>query len=116
MENLTVTNPINYWFYISIIEAIIILFLLLSLFFNKRNKINEKKEIIETKIDFNNILNSSFNSKEIYDELKKKYHPDRYVHDIEKQNIATEIFQEITKNKNNIKKLQELKKLAEQKL
>lgn len=75
---------------------------------------NEVKK--EGKIDFYNTVNSAFNSDELYNELIRKYHPDRFVNDDSKVNIANKIFQEITKNKLNIQKLEELKKEAEQKL
>lgn len=128
MENDTLTNvvdntlqwsdEINIWFIISIIEFILII----VLYFRKKSKsINRKLEIKnevkkEGKIDFYNTVNSAFNSDELYNELIRKYHPDRFVNDDSKVNIANKIFQEITKNKLNIQKLEELKKEAEQKL
>lgn len=109
---------INLWFWFAIIEMVIIIFLL---FAKRRNKtVNAKqqfkKEAKEGEIDFGNIINSSFHVKPLYDELKIKCHPDRFPADTEKNVIALEIFQEISKNKTDYKKLMELKDLAEIKL
>lgn len=105
--------------FIGIISTVILVFLLFyfSKKLNKNGKKNSiKKDILKTEIDFTNIIDSSFNSKTIYDQLKKKCHPDRFVNDEEKSQIANKIFQELTKNKNNIKKLNELKLRAENQL
>jgi hypothetical protein len=98
----------------SIIELILIVLLLIKLIFKekKSSKRTFKEEAINQDIDFDNIFNSSFHSKEIYDELKVKCHPDRFVHDAELQTIAENLFQEITRNKNNSKRLHELKNEA----
>lgn len=111
-------DNINWWLWLAIIEFIIILFILF-----RRNNTSKssslqkfRKDSLEQEIDFNNIINSSFNSKEIFDELKVKCHPDRFPTDKEKNIIADKLFQEITKNQNNIKRLIELKEEAKQKL
>ncbi len=75
-----------------------------------------KSESLKQDIDFNNIINSSFNSIKLYDELKVKCHPDRFPTDREKNIIAENLFQEISKNKTNVKRLLELKEEAIQKL
>lgn len=75
-----------------------------------------KKDSLKENIDFDNILKSSFNSIELYNELKVKCHPDRFAPDEAKSMVADSIFQEITKNKTNYKKLIELKEEAKQKL
>lgn len=107
------------WFWIAIIEFIIILLLL---FVKKGNDSrNEKfskfkKEALKEEVDFRNILDSSFNAPKLYDELKKQCHPDRYVDDAIKNKAATELSLEIAKNKDNIKRLKELKEEAAIKL
>ena len=111
-------NYFNLWIWLSIIEFAIIIFLLLK---NKNKtketaKVKFKNESLSQNIDFDNIINSSFNSTQIYDELKVKCHPDRFPNDKEKNAIAQLIFQEITKNKTNVKRLLELKEEAKQKL
>lgn len=112
------SNPINWWMWIAIIEFVIILFLILKR--KTKSKITTKnqfkKEALNEEVDFNNIINSSFHSAKIYDELKVKCHPDRFPTDEEKNLTAENIFQEIVKNKNNIKRLLELKEEAIHKL
>lgn len=113
IENQIINN--NVWFWISIIEFIIILVLM---FISSRKKFKKSKfkrdKVIALKedIDFSNIINSSFNSKVLYDELIRKCHPDKFVENEEKNKMAVLISQEITKNKNNVKRLLELKELA----
>lgn len=108
----------NWWFLIAIIELVIILLLVFKEKLKSKDSARQKfkKESLEQEIDFGNIINSSFNSKQLYDELKIKCHPDRFPNDAEKNKIADNLFQEITKNKNNIKYLLELKEEAKQKL
>lgn len=104
----------NWWLWLAIIELIIIIVLFLKE--KLKSKDITKKKSSEQEIDFNNIINSSFNSLELYNKLKVKCHPDCFPIDIEKNLIAKNLFQEITKNKNNIKRLLELKEEAKQKL
>jgi hypothetical protein len=112
-----VTGYHNIWLWIAIIEFILILFLL---FIKKKaespSTLEFKKEAKSGEIDFGNIINSSFHVKPLYDELKVKCHPDRFTDNTEKNQIALELFQEISKNKTNYKKLVELKEIAKQKL
>lgn len=106
----------NIWLWIAIIEFVIIVFFV----FPKRKKDDKatlfRKEALEKEVDFDNIMNSSFNATALYNELKVKCHPDRFVSDSEKNEIANSIFQEIVKNKTNYKKLLELKEEAKIKL
>lgn len=114
--NATKTHTHNYWLWISIIEFLIIVYFI---FFrnNPKSKVEQFINVTkEDEIDFGNIINSSFNVKPLYDELKVKCHPDRFPNDTEKNKIAMELSQEISKNKTNYKKLMELKELAKEKL
>ena len=106
------------WFYIAMVEFVIIFFLLLFAFRRGTTRVEKQKlrESIKSDVDFQNIINSSFHAKEIYNELKVKCHPDRFIGDVEKNATANRIFQEVTKNKMNYKRLQELKKEAEESL
>ena len=106
------------WFYIAMVEFEIIFFLLLFAFRRGTTRVEKKKlrESIKSDVDFQNIINSSFHATEIYNELKVKCHPDRFIGDVEKNATANRIFQEVTKNKMNYKRLQELKKEAEESL
>ena len=106
------------WFYIAMVEFVIIFFLLLFGFRRGTTRVEKQKlrESIKSDVDFQNIINSSFHATEIYNELKVKCHPDRFIGDVEKNATANRIFQEVTKNKMNYKRLQELKKEAEESL
>lgn len=109
---------INWWLWIAIIEFVFIIFLVIKQKIKPRDTTKQKfkKESLEQEVDFNNIINSSFNSKQLYDTLKVKCHPDLFPTDKEKNLIAENLFQEITKNQNNAKRLIELKEEAKQKL
>lgn len=111
-------EQINWWLWFAIIEFLVIIFLIFSQRIKPKDSIKQKfkKESLGQEIDFNNIINSSFNSKQLYNELKVKCHPDLFPTDKEKNKIAENIFQEITKNQNNAKRLIELKEEAKQKL
>ena len=99
------------WFYIAMVEFVIT-------FRRGTTRVEKQKlrESIKSDVDFQNIINSSFHATEIYNELKVKCHPDRFIGDVEKNATANRIFQEVTKNKMNYKRLQELKKEAEESL
>lgn len=108
----------NWWMWLAIIEFGIIAFLILREQLKPKDTAKQrfKNESLKQEIDFGNIINSSFNSIQLYDELKVKCHPDRFPTDKEKNSIAENIFQEISKSKNNVKRLLELKEEAIQKL
>jgi len=113
-----IDNSINIWLWIAIIEFLIIIYLL---FFKKNKRILStkekfKKESKDGDIDFGNIIKSSFHVKPLYNELVVKCHPDKFPIDSEKNKIALELFQEISKNKTDYKKLIELKEIAKVKL
>ncbi|MBN1182368.1 MAG: hypothetical protein JXB49_08790 [Bacteroidales bacterium] len=111
-----VFNYHNIWMWIAIIELVLILYLLLFQKKPESTRAKFKREAKGEVIDFENIINSSFHVKPLYDELKVKCHPDRFIKDSEKNQVAIELSQEISKNKTNYKKLIELKELAKQKL
>jgi hypothetical protein len=112
------SNQTNWWMWLAIAEFGIIAILILSKKLKPKDTARQrfKDESLRQDIDFGNIINSSFNSIQLYDELKVKCHPDRFPTDKEKNIIAENIFQEISKNKNNVKRLLELKEEAKQKL
>jgi len=111
-------NSTNWWMWLAIAEFGIIAVLILREKLKPKDTAKQrfKNESLKQDIDFNNIINSSFHSVQLYDELKVKCHPDRFPTDKELNNIAENLFQEITKNKNNVKRLLELKEEAKQKL
>ena len=118
-ETETITSN-NFWMWFALLELFIIFYLIFIIIKKESKKESEKEkfkqEAMEGDIDFDNIINSSFHVKPLYDELKVKCHPDRFPNDKEKNEIALNLFQEISKNKTNYKKLIELKELAKQKL
>ena len=114
----TSSTGINIWLIVAIVEFAVIVYLLLTkLNISNSKKAQIKNEVMqEGSIDFSNVLNNAFNSKEIYDDLKKKCHPDRFVDDAEREVIANELFQRITQNQHNIDNLRKLREEAVQKL
>lgn len=113
-----IETSLTYWMWLAIGELAIIIALLLarSRRVKSSSKQRFKEESLAQEVDFNNIISSSFHSTELYDKLKVKCHPDRFPSDPELNKNAEDIFQEITKNKTNLKRLQELKIEAQQKL
>ena len=110
------------WFWIAVLEFVIIVIIL---FYHRRSNIKKlplvelkkekAKEYMKTEVDMNDVLSSITKSRDLYKELSRKYHPDRFVNtplEVE----ATIIFQEITKNKRNYSELLILKERAEKEL
>ena len=114
----TSSTGINIWLIVAIVEFAVIVYLLLTkLNISNSKKAQIKNEVMqEGSIDFRNVFNNAFNSKEIYDDLKKKCHPDRFVDDAEREAIANDLFQRITQNQHNIDNLRKLREEAVQKL
>lgn len=85
----------------------------------KANQCSEKdkirNDVLKESLDINNVIYSSFNAASLYDKLKKKYHPDRFIDESQKAK-ADLIFQQITQYKRDYNKLLELEKIAEQEL
>ncbi|MBK6902420.1 MAG: hypothetical protein IPH04_06325 [Saprospirales bacterium] len=65
---------------------------------------NKIKNIGSTNIDMNNLMNSIHGSRELYKELSKACHPDKFIN-TDKHKIAEEIFQNISMDKRNYEKL-----------
>ena len=112
----TTTEPLfsNFWFWIAVIEFLIILVFILRI---KRKKTELKfgdisKEKLrnakKSKVDMDGLMNSINNSKELYKKLSRSCHPDRFINS-DKHNTAEDIFQEISKHKRDFNKLTELK-------
>lgn len=108
----------NLWMWVAIGNFVIIIGLILANRFKRKPNPKQKfkDESLDQEVDFNNIINSSFHSNKLYDILKVKCHPDRFPTDPKLNEIAEKLFQEITKSKTNVKRLQELKIEAQQKL
>lgn len=113
----------NWWMYVAVIELVVILLLLLSMFKHSKakrlNTLTTRKKVQDTlaeEVDFSNVINSSFHATTLYDKLIKKCHPDRFPNDELKQKVAADLSAEIGKNKHNIKKLEEIMQIAERDL
>lgn len=109
------------WFWTSAAEFLLIVFLLIRL---KRSKSDlafsalpkdKIKQAGTAEIDMDDLMNSINGSRELYKELSRVCHPDRFV-DTDKQILAEEIFQEISTNKRNFKSLTALKERAKNEL
>jgi len=109
------------WIWLTIIEFLIILYLIFRLKRVNKNlafKDVAKKDIKNSQkmdIDMDNLMNSINSSRDLYKELSKKCHPDRFVNS-DKQDLAEKIFQEISRNKRDFEKLNKLKLRAEKEL
>ncbi|MDI6048245.1 J domain-containing protein [Flavobacterium sp. XS2P24] len=115
VEKISIFNSI--WFWLTLIELLIIIFLVYKL--NSKKKVFElsdleTKQIKDSKknnIDMTNLMNSIHNARPLYKELSKKCHPDRFINE-PRQKIAEEIFQKISENERNFKELTLLKSRA----
>ncbi|HOZ83451.1 MAG TPA: hypothetical protein PKU82_11060 [Bacteroidia bacterium] len=118
VATLKVSNSIwtSWWFWIAVLEFAIIILLLMrkkqnsNLAFSdlKKNTIKNSKK---ADIDMDNLMQSIHGSGELYKELSRRCHPDRFVNS-PKQKIAEEIFQEISNNRRDFEKLSLLKQRA----
>lgn len=107
------------WFWIAIVEFFIIIILLIR--WNKK-KIGNKnvlkdeiKSTLNNEVNMDDLMNSINNSRQLYKELCRVYHPDRFTKSSEKE-IAESIFQDISANKRNYNELIKIKLKAERKL
>jgi Sec-independent protein translocase protein TatA len=113
---------INKWMYLSILELLVILFLLIVLIKKKQVKPEEfyvgksVKEFKDTEIDLGNMFDSMFNAQKLHKKLKLIIHPDRFPNDPEKIKIATELTARLNESQNNISKMKEIQALACEKL
>lgn len=104
------------WMYVAVAEFVLLVVLCVRLYVVRKRRSEKdelKKRILkEGDIDFANVINSSFKAKGLYDELKKKCHPDKFAKDEVLFAKATEIFGLLVKNKHNYAALCELKERA----
>jgi len=112
-----IDNSTSVWLWIALVELAIIIFLVFKLRKKKsdldfadlsKDKIRSAKS---TNIDMNNLMNSINGSKVLYKELSRLCHPDRFINS-DKQEMAENIFKEISKYRRDFKKLSELKERA----
>ena len=109
------------WFWIALIEFVMIVFLILKLKWKQGDAnfgdlpIDKVRNAKRSDVDMNDLMESINGSKELYKKLSRVCHPDRFINS-DKQKLAQEIFQEISKNKRDFKQLTALKKRAEMEL
>ena len=111
------TAGINWWMLVAAVEFLLIIVLL----FVRKDKNSDRKKIYKEEalkgtVDFKNIVDSSFNAAKLYGEMIRKCHPDRFIGDERKIEVANRLSAEISDNKNNIKRLKELRIEAREKL
>jgi hypothetical protein len=102
------------WMILAAIELLCIMFLLAKLreFREKILALNEdSKPLFSAKkstVDMNDLMNNINGARDLYKQLSRVCHPDRFA-DADKNAIATDIFQELSKHRRNYKKMLELK-------
>lgn len=75
-----------------------------------------KKEVKNEKVDFDNVIGSAFDARDLAKKLKIKCHPDRFPGDEEKRQSAEALHQEVEENSRNLKVLTELEKRIQEEL
>jgi len=113
----TDATTFSMWLWVALIEFFIIVFLFLKLK-KKGNDLkfgdlskDKMRNAKKSDVDMDNLMNSINGSKDLYKELSRTCHPDRFINS-DKQKLAEEIFQDISKHKRDFKKLTELKERA----
>ena len=89
----------EYYFIITLILIIVAVFLLYRYFHSKHYLLKQK--LMNEDVDFSHIIDNAFLSKNLYDMLKVKCHPDCFASYPNLQPKATEIFANIVNNKYN---------------
>ena len=110
---------IDAWTVISALEFAVIMFLIFMALRRREptpRMAAMKKNIISEKVDFGNILHSAFHAEELYDQLKVKCHPDRFIGDERKNAAALGIFQKLGQYRHDIKALDRIRQRAEDEL
>jgi len=105
------------WFWISMIQFAMLIFLVTKKFRKKPAVITGEaerviiKEMTGKKLDMHNLMENINKSNSLYKLLSRKCHPDRFINYPEHK-LAEEIFQEITLYRRNYKKLCALRERA----
>ena len=119
-KTLSSMPSISIWFWVAMCEFFLILWLLLKTQGQKKRKLDfseiKKSDLKKSgSINMPNLMNSLFHSEELYKELSRKCHPDRFVNTPE-QEIAEDIFQRITRNRRDYEQLKLIKEEANNRL
>lgn len=101
------------WLYVLLLIILASIVIGLLAYF-RSDRYKKKRALLkqEENVDFNNVMNNAFLSKQLYDELKSRCHPDKFATDEALSVKATEIMALIVKNKHNYKELLDLKERA----
>ncbi len=110
------------WMWLALAELIVINFLLYKLWRCRHARLsgmgfskNDLRHTDSTNVGMDNLINSITKSDELYKELSRKYHPDKFVN-TPLYPIAQELFQKISEHKKNYYLLSQLKEEAIAKL
>lgn len=121
VSKLPFVNAISWWVYL-VVSGLFVILILARYLIKKYKKqslqgypIDKIKAMQKTSVDLDNLMYSISSANELYKDLSKTCHPDRFLKD-DKHSIAEEIFKEITKSKRNYAQLDQLKKRAEAEL
>lgn len=116
-QSSSAANSVSYtWVWLVISVLIVLSLVILWTRLKLQNYRNIRQQVMQDgSVDFSSTMNDIFMAKQIYDQLKVTYHPDRFI-DPEKNKIANQLYQEITKNQHNYRCLCNLQKECEDKL
>ena len=110
----TTSSNVSIWFWVSLVELLLIIYLFFKLK-RKRSVLDfsdlTKANLKTDSVNMTDLMDNINKSKDLYKVLSRKCHPDKFI-DSNYHSIADDIFQEITINKRNFKKLDELKERA----
>ena len=112
-ENVSSISNHSVWLYV-VLFVVFVSIVIGILTYYKSERYKNKKKLLDApgNIDFNNVMNNAFLSKNLYDELKSKCHPDKFEANPILCAKATEIMALIVKNKHNYQELCQLKERA----
>ena len=97
------------WQGLALFEFLLIVFLLVKLRKKRENTLEMNfKKFKKNEVDMDALMKDMHHSKDLYKELSRKYHPDRFVGSV-LQSEAEELFKLIQENKTNFNKLEEIK-------
>jgi hypothetical protein len=112
-------NSVKIWQLVSLIEFLCLLFILFKKQSKRKLKSEFENEILkeakDSNVNMDNLMDSIYKSKALYDVLIRKCHPDRFT-DPDLNFIATDLTKSIQENSTNYSKLIELKIIAQKKL
>jgi hypothetical protein len=128
IDSVTTSSGINkfmlfesIWFWI-ILVMVLTITLILKKHFNGKKQLafnnveaNAKKKAQSSTINMDNLMNSINSSSELYKELSRAYHPDRFI-GTHLESKSKELFQEISANKRNYEGLCKIKERAQKEL